>query len=251
MFYAIIGVLYCTPILWFRFAVLAWIGYPPKWIHILASVFSGALMLHLVYRTIKGWGDDLVHQRRRTRLYFLVLVFSITMIAAITELMNFEQFGLDRRTIKIACIWPAMLFAAIWLVNLDFDNVKFEASAASIEGLTERQERLIAKLNHLMAEKKYYANNGLKISDLASRLGVTEHQLRETINQHLGYKNFSAFLSSFRLSAVKAAFADPKMRDVPILTIALDSGFNSLTTFNRVFKHAEDMTPSEFRRKMS
>ena len=250
VFYGLAGIIYCLPILWFRIADLGWVEWPPRGVHILASVFSVILMLHLLYKTIKEWGDDLVNQRRKTRLYFLGLVFLITMISAVTEFFNFQQLGLDRTTIKILCIWPAILFAAIWLVNLDFDHVNFGATAQSPKGLTARQERFVAKLNQLMLEKKLYENNGLKMSELASQLGVTQHKLREIINQDIGYKNFSTYLNAHRIRAVKSVFADPKMRDVPILTIALDSGFNSLTTFNRVFKQSENMTPSEYRRQV-
>ena len=51
-----------------------------------------------------------------------------------------------------------------------------------------------------------------------------------------------------RVSAeVKAALTDPSQKDVPILTIALDAGFGSLGPFNRAFREAEGMTPSEYR----
>ncbi|WP_371070074.1 helix-turn-helix domain-containing protein [Salmonella enterica] len=46
---------------------------------------------------------------------------------------------------------------------------------------------------------------------------------------------------------MKVALADPAQREVPILTIALDAGFGSLGPFNRAFREAEGMTPSEFR----
>jgi len=249
-FYGFAGVIYCAPILWFRIADFGWVERPSQWIHVLVSLLSVFLMLHLLYKTMRGWGDDLINQRRKTRLYFLGLVILITIIAAITELFNFQKMGIDPTTIKILCIWPAILFAAVWLVNLDFDNINFEAVTHNPKGLTERQERLISNLNQLMTDKKLYENNELKMSELAGHLGVTQHKLRDIINQNIGYKNFNSYLNAYRIRAVKNTFADPKMRDVPILTIALDSGFNSLTTFNRVFKQVENMTPTEYRRNI-
>ena len=49
------------------------------------------------------------------------------------------------------------------------------------------------------------------------------------------------------LAEVKTALVDPSQKEVPILTIALDAGFGSLGPFNRAFREAEGMTPSEFR----
>ena len=46
----------------------------------------------------------------------------------------------------------------------------------------------------------------------------------------------------------KQALTDPTQAEVPILTIALDSGFQSLGPFNRAFKADTGMTPTEFRR---
>jgi AraC-like DNA-binding protein len=46
-----------------------------------------------------------------------------------------------------------------------------------------------------------------------------------------------------------AAFADPSQADVPILTIALDAGFQSIGPFNRAFKAHTGMTPSAYRKQ--
>jgi AraC-like DNA-binding protein len=50
---------------------------------------------------------------------------------------------------------------------------------------------------------------------------------------------------------VRAALVDPARRDLPVLTLALDAGFQSIGPFNRAFKAATGLTPTEFRRKNS
>ena len=54
-----------------------------------------------------------------------------------------------------------------------------------------------------------------------------------------------------RLDAVRAALVDPKRRDLPVLTLALDAGFQSIGPFNRAFKAATGRTPTEFRKENS
>lgn len=98
-----------------------------------------------------------------------------------------------------------------------------------------------------MVAQKPYRDETMSIARLAALLGEQEYRLRRTINGQLGHRNFSAFLNSYRLAEVKAALADPAQREVPIITIALDAGFGSLGPFNRAFREAEGMTPSEFR----
>jgi AraC-like DNA-binding protein len=124
-------------------------------------------------------------------------------------------------------------------------------TAIAPEDRAERNEdaRLLAALRRLMDHDKAYREEGLSIGSLAAKLGIPEYALRRLINQRLGYRNFNAFLNFYRLDDVMAALADPSQEPVPILTIALDAGFQSLGPFNRAFKSQTGMTPSEFRRQ--
>ncbi|WP_139094379.1 helix-turn-helix domain-containing protein, partial [Acinetobacter baumannii] len=62
-------------------------------------------------------------------------------------------------------------------------------------------------------------------------------------------RNFNAFLNRYRSEEAKAALSDPSQRDVAVLTIAMDSGFQSIGPFNRAFKAESGLTPTEFRRE--
>ena len=84
---------------------------------------------------------------------------------------------------------------------------------------------------------------------MADRLGLPEHKLRRLINQQLGWRNFNQYLNAYRLADAKAALADPLQAEVPVLTIAMDAGFQSLGPFNRAFKADTGVTPSEYRRQ--
>ena len=65
----------------------------------------------------------------------------------------------------------------------------------------------------------------------------------------MGYRNFNAYIARWRLSEAREALSDPAQAEVPISTIAIDSGFQSLAPFNRAFKAETGMTPTEFRLK--
>ncbi len=106
---------------------------------------------------------------------------------------------------------------------------------------------LARRLRAVMAEERAYRAEGFSIAALAARLGEPEYRIRRAINGEMGFRNFTAFLNSFRLDEVRAALSDPAQQGVPILTIAIDAGFGSLGPFNRAFRDAEGMTPSEYR----
>ena len=82
---------------------------------------------------------------------------------------------------------------------------------------------------------------------LAAKLSTPEHQLRELINKHLGYRNFSTFLNKYRIAAACQQFQDVSLSKKPILTIGLELGYGSIATFNRAFKSQTDQTPKEYR----
>jgi AraC-like DNA-binding protein len=126
-----------------------------------------------------------------------------------------------------------------------------EVSATAPEGdnkPTAIEPALLRRLQHLMAVDRVYRQEGLTIGFLSAKLGVPEYRLRQLINEGLGHRNFNAFLNGYRIEEAKAALTDPEQKDVPVLTIALDAGFQSVGPFNRAFKAATDLTPTEFRR---
>jgi AraC-like DNA-binding protein len=107
---------------------------------------------------------------------------------------------------------------------------------------------LLRRLQRLMSVERAYRREGLTIGSLSAELGVPEYRLRQLINEGLGHRNFNAFLNGYRIEEAKAALADPAQEQVPVLTIAMDTGFQSIGPFNRAFKAATDLTPTDFRR---
>jgi len=111
------------------------------------------------------------------------------------------------------------------------------------------EDRLAASLQHAMAVDHAYRREDLGIASLAALLSVPEYRLRRLINQRLGHRNFNAFVNGFRLAEAMAALADSSKRELPVLTIALTAGFQSIGPFNRAFKAATGLTPTEFRKR--
>ena len=56
-------------------------------------------------------------------------------------------------------------------------------------------------------------------------------------------------MNGYRLAEARAALAAPALRELPVLSIALEAGFGSIGPFNRAFKADTGLTPTEFRRE--
>ena len=100
----------------------------------------------------------------------------------------------------------------------------------------------------LMDDKKIYNTEGLTIRQLAEKMDIKEYKLRQAINKHLGFRNFNEFLNSYRVEDAKAILTKKENRNLTILEIAYDLGYASLAPFNKAFKKATGITPTEFRR---
>ncbi len=103
--------------------------------------------------------------------------------------------------------------------------------------------------NHMEKEKPYLERE-LTIYDLSDQLDIPRHFISEVINEHMG-KNFYNLVNDYRVDEVKQRMEDPRFRHLTILAIAYDSGFNSKSSFNTIFKEKTGMTPSEYMKEVN
>lgn len=221
-----------------------------------------------------GWSADLVERRRRLRRFVVIGGSLYTVVTAAARLLS----GDGRLSPAMALLDTAMLVLIVGVLSARV--LRLEAgdlialrpgplpgpmpaaptsAAAALAGQSPvpppaaadpADLRLAAELDRQMTQERAYRSEDLTVASLAARLGAPEYRLRRVINQGLGYRNFSAYVNGFRLDDARRALADPAQREVPVLTIALDAGFQSIGPFNRAFKADTGLTPSEFRRQV-
>ena len=199
----------------------------------------------------RGRTTDLVEARRGFRLVLICAIGGFILLVTFVEMFHNQRDGHEVwRAVTLAAIFVATFIVSIGLYR--FRSAELFA-APDVPAPPERvrppaaPSSLAQRLTALMAEERAYRAEGFSIAMLAARLGEPEYRVRRAINGEMGFRNFTAFLNGFRLDEIRAALADPAQREVPILTIALDAGFGSLGPFNRAFRDAEGMTPTEYR----
>lgn len=211
-------------------------------------------------QSMATWRGDLVAGRPRLRV--VVLLGSVLFIAIDT----IYNSGLGARVITPAAIetiraaglcglaaaaaWSLLRVAPVGVAEAVLPLREEEPAAALAPRAAPQgvNPLLLKRLVQLMMQERIFRQERLTVGALAARLAVSEEQLRRAINEGLGYRNFNAFINHHRLAEAKAALADPGQRDVPVLTIAMDAGFQSLGPFNRAFKADTGLTPTEYRR---
>lgn len=112
------------------------------------------------------------------------------------------------------------------------------------EELKLQQEAAFAERMYLLFEKEHvYLNPRLRLSELAMLLGTNRTYLSQYFNQNCE-SNFYDFVNDYRIHHAKLLLHST---DDTLETIAMNSGFNSLSTFRRAFVQREGMSPIEFR----
>lgn len=220
-------------------------------LHIASRVAALGLILWAVVAAWRGRPDDLVETRRRYRLGFVVIV-SIHMTAVVVA----ELSGLTASVARYAELINLLFIVAEILLflgaSLRLEAGFFPPRSATVQGATKTaaarsSDPLEEAIRHAMEDEKAWLEPGLTIAALADKVRAPEYRVRRTINQRMGQRNFPQFVNGYRIEEAKRRLRDPDLKRIPILTIALDVGFNSLGPFNRAFRAETGMSPAEWR----
>lgn len=121
---------------------------------------------------------------------------------------------------------------------------KLKYSGSSLKD--SEAEQIIGKISKLMVSSKPFLDPNLTLPQLANELDISTHHLSQIINEKF-HLNFFDFVNQFRIEEVKAKINNPEFNNYSLLGIAVDSGFNSKSSFNRIFKKFTNQTPSQYK----
>ena len=207
-----------------------------------------------VTQTIASWSVDLVEGRRRLRVFIITAAALYGGMNAVLQIVVSGSGAAEIANAVNAAVLAGVI-AAIASAMIHIDGADLFAPASTTAPVVQNSaaqdtadQKLIEALMRLMADERIYRHDNLTIGALAAKLKIPEYRLRRLINHRLGYRNFNVFLNNHRIEEAKAALADPAQAEVPVITIAMDAGFQSLGPFNRAFKATTGVTPTEYRR---
>jgi AraC-like DNA-binding protein len=103
-----------------------------------------------------------------------------------------------------------------------------------------------AKINRAAKFLREHHGEPISLAHVAAEVGLSRERLSRLFHQSLGI-NFSEYLTQVRLATAQEQL---RRTDRPITEIAYDSGFQSLSQFNRSFAKLESCSPRQFRESM-
>jgi AraC-like DNA-binding protein len=131
-------------------------------------------------------------------------------------------------------------------VETDQGGSRYQRSGLSDWEAAALKKALLTAMDH----DRPWQDSDLTLADLAGRLSTTPHKLSEVLNSQLE-QSFYDFVNAYRVRYVQRRIESGDAKNLTILSLALDAGFASKSTFNDVFKKHTGQTPSDYRRSVA
>lgn len=202
-------------------------------------VFGGALVFLLLTSFVQRWRAG--KKRIAASQYWLVMAiiaFSLLMLGL--DLVKLARPDLERE-LRFAATMVCVGF--IYLVLSSVFRV-FHPSQMKPQKSAPLEQGVVAKLEQLMAEQHLYREPELSRRMLAQAVRIPEHLLSKIVNQHYG-KSVTDLIHEWR---IRDACEKLKSTKDSVTDIAYSSGFQSIASFNRVFKAATGLSASAYRK---
>lgn len=117
---------------------------------------------------------------------------------------------------------------------------------ASAEEVTQLKHRL----HEVLQNQKPYKDENLNLISLALLLPTTDRKLSALLNHYM-YTSFYDLINSYRVQEVKEKMTHSDYKKYTLLAIAYEAGFNSKSSFNRIFKKETGVSPSTYKKNLN
>ncbi|WP_179343426.1 helix-turn-helix domain-containing protein [Winogradskyella ursingii] len=201
-----------------------------------------SLYLQVKQMPSKGNGYSQIH-----RLTVFFVIFSIlTLFWLLITLFDFQVFTI------IEVILLLFLFAIGYIGYFkpsffDIPRVlKTQLVADKYPQFNDKSE--LEKLTALFEDEKVYTKQKLSLKEVATHLGLPERYVSELINSYFNV-SFTSYVNSFRVKEAMQRINDPREKNKTLLAIAMEAGFNSKSSFNKIFKDTTGKNPSYYLNK--
>ncbi len=169
----------------------------------------------------------------------------------VQPLFSFRLIGEEKYGLLVSQVPKVIAFTPLLLLKDGKEEV-IDTSAhvddvsASLEIEIQRWKVKVLKA---MMDDEVYKEPELTLTDLARQLQTNASVLSRIVNKGFGV-SFNDFINGYRVAAMKKRLAAGEHKQQTLLSLALDCGFNSKTTFNRVFKKHTGLSPKHYIRQL-
>ncbi|WCL48229.1 AraC family transcriptional regulator [Leptospira sp. GIMC2001] len=215
----------------------------------LLILFYSNLSAFLIFKELRSFSKR-INDELKIYLYLLLAFLHIMILA---DIIGYILSSLE--LIRISAMSHSISVVAIYLFGKYQPNAILEYEISIQKSRYEKSklnqldvDKIIQNMEIFMKDEHFYADEDLRIADLAESCGISIHQLSEILNRNLKM-SFTDYVNMHRIAAAKDMIIHEP--DRTILSIAIAVGYNSKSAFNRSFKKIVNLTPSEYKKQTS
>ncbi|MEZ4936449.1 MAG: helix-turn-helix transcriptional regulator [Crocinitomicaceae bacterium] len=199
----------------------------------------------LTSRSIKveNYGSSLLEDKRFRLILTTLLIKGFFWITSFTIILILQNTSFDTKL--LLNFYFILLAISIFILGYQANHTDIKSIKISPSKPLEMDSEWSEKIHRLMKEEKPWLDCELTLSDLAKKLDLSESELTIILNQKM-LTSFYKLINSYRVEMVKSKLAEPSSKRFTILAAAYESGFNSKSTFYRIFKEFTGQTPKEY-----
>lgn len=188
---------------------------------------------------------------QKSTRYFIFFFYFQKIVLFIFVLIGYVGFNIDSglfSQFSITTFSIAALFVSSYILlspNLLLKITKPNYTSKKTPIVESQVTDLVSQLERIMEQNKLYLDANYSLTNLSSDTDIPVNMIREIIATS-GYKNFSAYINSFRIAHAEQLISNDYLDKYSIESLCKESGFQSEVTFYRVFKKVHNCTPKEF-----
>jgi AraC-like DNA-binding protein len=207
----------------------------------------------ILLKRYQQWLGENYSEFSRIRLHWLRTVLILVLLLCLLwtgDVITREVYWTEQwESIHSAGLSIILLVLGIGGIRQDsLGDVRFEPPAPEQEVLPEIDAGLLERIVDRMEKSEDFREPDLSLKKFAELLKTPPRKVSQHINHGLG-KSFVDFVNGYRILAVKERIRQGGLQDWTLLAIAMEAGFNSKATFNRVFRSLEGESPGDFAKK--
>ena len=218
------------------------------------SVLSLRLLHHFQYFRKKRLSEKQIGALNWLRLF--VVLYAVLLIVgsagAYIEIVGItifiDLFKVYYAGLTLLTFWLgtfAVFKPELFTENENLSTFIRKSFTNSVGNQQSENQKEYEKLKNYLTEEKPYLNTELKLQDLCDPTGLSYRKLSELFNNEFN-SSFNDIINEFRIQEAIRLFKEGFHTKYTIPHLAETAGFNSKTTFNRVFKKEVGMTPTEY-----
>jgi AraC-like DNA-binding protein len=215
----------------------------------LYNIFSASLvLLLLVYYSAQKRGLHAGDAERRHKYWLIISLIMMNLCMLAVDLARLA----NRLSVNEASIIIVIFkLTFIYLVITSLFRVFYPRMAEDIVHLPSSarhdptsDQPIVDAIGRLLNEERIYREMRLNRAAFADKVGVSEHQLSRIVNHYFG-KSVIELINHHRIEDAKRRLRDEP--DTQVTMIGFEVGFNSIASFNRVFKDKVGVSPTQWR----